>query len=82
MNAKVDGNRIYKPVAPKKGVKLKSHKYKLSLKIKKLNLILNMKALQNDDYIKCTLTKIEYAKTLFMYDIQMGQEVFIPKDLS
>ena len=69
-------------MASAKRVRIKSHKYKLISKLKKLNLIINLKALQKDDYIKCVINKIEYVKLLFLYDIQMGVEVFIPRDLS
>ena len=45
-------------------------------------MILNLKCLTKDDYIRCALSKIEYAKFLFLYNMQLGQEVFIPRDLS
>ena len=48
----------------------------------KLKMIINLKALNKDDYIKCVICKIVYAKEMFIHDISMGQEVFIPKDLS
>ena len=41
-----------------------------------------MKFLQYDDFIRGVLTKIEFSKTLFICDFEMGYEVFIPKDLS
>ena len=48
----------------------------------KLNLVINLKALKHEDYIKCVLIKIEFVKTLFLYDIELGVEAFIPRDLS
>jgi hypothetical protein len=32
--------------------------------------------------LKCILEKIEITKKLFLFEIQDGDEVFIPKDLS
>lgn len=33
-------------------------------------------------YIKCTLRKISLMKKLFVLELEQGQEVFIPKDLT
>ena len=38
----------------------------------KLCLIVNMKILQKDDYIKAVLTKIEQSKKMFVYEMQRG----------
>ena len=48
----------------------------------KLKLVINLTALKCEDYIKCCLIKIDFVKTLFLYDIEMGIEVFIPPELS
>jgi len=45
-------------------------------------MIINLKALSRDDYIRCVINKIDFSKTMFVYDIAMGWEVFIPRDLS
>ena len=41
-----------------------------------------MRALRKEDYIHCVLTKIRYNITLFIYDVQMGQETYITQDVS
>jgi len=45
-------------------------------------MILNLKALKREEYVKCIINKIEIAKTLYIIEIQLGNEVFIPKELS
>ena len=59
MDTKVDGNRIYQPVTHTRRIFLKSFRDKLAKKYTKLCYIINMKALQQDDYIKCVMSKIE-----------------------
>ena len=52
MDAKVDGERIYQPVAVKRRVIMKSAKANLIKKYLKLKLILNLVALKKDDYVR------------------------------
>jgi len=35
-------------------------------------MIVNLKALEKDDYIRCVLSKIEFSKIIFIYEIQLG----------
>ena len=55
MDAKVDNQRIYQPVAAARRVKMKNEKTKLIKKYQKLNMIINLKALKYDDYVKCVI---------------------------
>jgi hypothetical protein len=38
--------------------------------------------LKNQLYLEAVLEKIQVAKKLFVMEVERGQEVFIPKDLS
>lgn len=65
----VDGNRIYEPISDGRRVTMKTDKYKLLTLINKLNLVLNLKIIQKEDYIYCCLAKIRNVQKLFLYDI-------------
>ena len=49
---------------------------------RKINLVINMKAISGVIFLRALLKKIDLARDLFIMDIEEGQEVFIPKDLS
>ena len=61
---------------------MKSEKVNLRKKYQKLNMILNLKALKKEEYVKAVINKIDVAKTLFIIEVQLGNEVYIPKELS
>jgi len=44
--------------------------------------MLNMKIVPPEHYPFMILKKIEYAKMLMIQEIQWGEEIFIPKELS
>jgi len=69
MDTKVDDKRIYEPVSQARRVKMKSDKANLMKKYQKMNMILNLKALHRDEYVKCIIQKIEIAKTMFIIEI-------------
>ena len=48
---------------------MKSEKSKLMGKYHKLNMIINLKALKKDDFVRCIINKIEIAKTMFIIEI-------------
>jgi len=69
MDTKVDGKRIYSAVTHTRRVAMKSQRALLIKKYLNLNMIINLKALQKDDFCKCVLSKIEIIKTKFIIDI-------------
>ena len=48
----------------------------------KLNLCINLKAVHGIVYLHAILMKIMLAKQFFIKEIEEGEEVFIPRDLS
>ena len=48
---------------------MKSERVFLLKKYQKLSLIINLKALKKEEYVKCILNKIDIAKTLFIIEI-------------
>ena len=47
-----------------------------------LKIIVNLKMVGKNLFIKLALRKIKLAKELFILDLEQGQEVFIPKEFS
>lgn len=45
-------------------------------------MIIQVGVLKNQLYLEAVLEKIQVAKKLFVMEVERGQEVFIPKDLS
>ena len=66
----------------RKLVATRSHKSKIVKQIINLNLILALKTLKGILHIKSVLKVIELHKKLFVNEIELGQEVFIPQRLS
>jgi len=61
--------------------------YKFQKKIKQiqyntLNMMINMKLINGPRYIETILKKLELVKELFLMDLEIGEEVLIPKELS
>ena len=61
---------------------MKSELAVLMKKYHKLNMIINFRAIKNEEFVKCVINKIEIAKTLYITEVQLGNEVFIPKELT
>ena len=47
-----------------------------------LQLALTLKCINGLSYIKCLLTRISISKNLFVLEMEQGNDVFIPKDLT
>lgn len=47
-----------------------------------LKIIINLKMVNKNLFIKLALRKIKIAKEIFILDLEQGQEVFIPKEFS
>lgn len=79
---KVDGINMYYPRS--KGVKLrfKFRKKVLDMQLIKLKFILAIGGLTDIFYIIATLRKYEIIKAMFVLELELGQEVFIPYSLS
>ena len=45
-------------------------------------MAIKMQAVHGETLLLCILRRIELAKELFILEIETGQEVFIPKDLT
>ena len=48
----------------------------------KYKMILGCKCLRGVLFVEVLLEKIKLMKNIFMYDIELGHETFIPRDLS
>jgi hypothetical protein len=81
-NVKVDGMQMY----DQRSTKAKFH-YKVIRKIiekqlTKVKFMIAVGGLIDIFYIKCMLRKISLMKKMFVLELEQGQEVFIPKDLT
>ena len=47
-----------------------------------MRLLINMKAICGILYIKAIIKRVELSKYLFIHEIEQGQEVYIPQELS
>jgi hypothetical protein len=45
-------------------------------------MMINLKLIKGPRYIESILKKIELVKDLFLIDLELGEEVIIPKELS
>lgn len=48
----------------------------------KHGMAVKLKAISGISLLRCLLRRIQIVKELFIIDIEQGQEVFIPKELS
>lgn len=76
------GLRMFDDKSAKDFLRIKKSRVNKISVIHQLNIILGLKAVQKMAYVNFTLKKIELQKNLFLIDIEQGQEVFVPKDLS
>jgi hypothetical protein len=51
-------------------------------KLQKLNLLIQFKAIHGEIYIRTIIKRINVAKEIFIMNIELGLETFIPKVLS
>ena len=73
---------MYEPKIERKRVQLK-YKHKEYIKqYKKIELIIQLKAVKGPNLLKCILKKHTLAKDLFIQEIELGSEVYITKELS
>ena len=61
--------------------------YKFRKKLKQiqyntLNMMINMKLINGPRYIESILKKLEIVKEIFLMDLELGEEVLIPRELS
>ena len=71
-----------KAIIIEKVVKQEMRKTLKSLKIKKLNVIINLKAVQGILYIRTVLYKYQVCREMFIEDIERGIVAHIPFCLS
>ena len=62
-------------------MKFKHRKSTITEKYRKLDMLLFLKAFQGILFIKAKLQMIQYAKNIFILDLEQGQEAFILKEL-
>lgn len=67
---------------PQKRIKYKAQRNLMKMEYLKICLLIKLKSISKSIYIKCLLRKIKIAKILFIQELEMGQEVFIPQPLS
>ena len=77
-----DGQHIFQTKNYKKMIEYKKSKYIQNALFEKIKLVLNLKAVSKILYIKLLLKKIDLAKSLFILEIEQGEEVFIPPEIS
>ena len=65
-----------------KKVKSKRKKLELTQTINKMKIVINMKIVKPYYLLKVMIQKIQIAKDILIFEIQSGEEVFIPKELS
>ena len=69
-------------VDPQQFIRMKMETHSRQKIQKIFNMAIKMKAVSGLAFLKCILRHIELTRELFLMEIQQGQEVFIPKDLS
>lgn len=73
---------MYQPKIEGTRVQLKYKYKKYMQQYKKIELIIQLKAVNGPNLLKCILKKYALAKELFIQEIENGNEVYIPKELS
>ena len=81
-NVKVNGKHMYVPRDAATQLRNKFNRRVLNEEFIKLKFILGVGGLNDIFFIKTILEKIEIAKKQFVLELEEGQEVFIPSDLS
>lgn len=66
----------------KRFVQYKTRRIETEEHIEKINLILSLKAVHDEAYLRIVLQRIEFARKIFIMNIEIGLEVLIPKLLS
>jgi len=77
-----DGRTLQPSISFTKRTKQKFERKKRQLLVLSLKLVIGLKAVQGKFYLLALLKKITLVKELFIFDIEEGQEVFIPHELS
>ena len=79
-----EGNpfKMYEVKSHKKFLEVKMQKAQISLNVRKIQIILGLKCAEGMLFIKVLLKKISLIKDLLVTEIEQGNEVYIPKDLS
>lgn len=76
------GQQLFQTKNYKKVIEYKKNKYITTAMFEKIKLVLNLKGVDRILYIKLLLKKIDLAKKLFILEIEQGDEVFIPAEIS
>lgn len=50
--------------------------------LNKLNLLIKIKAVRDEVYIRIIIKRIEISKEIFLMNIELGLETYIPRELS
>ena len=62
-------------------IRYKQQKYKCTKAYQKLKIVVNMKAVKGVMMLKALITKIMFAKKIFVLDIEQSKEAYIPNEL-
>ena len=80
--AKVGNLRMYEPKTIKKRLEFKFERNNRVDQYLKLKLVLSLGAVKGEFLIQIFLRIISLAKEIFVLNIEQGQEVFIPLELT
>ena len=81
-NVRINGKPMYQPRDVATQLRQKYNRRVLNEEILKIKFILGVGGLNDILFIKAVLKKIDLMKRSFVLDLEQGQEVFIPHDLS
>lgn len=73
---------MYEVKSHKKFLEIKMQKAQFNLNLRKIQVVLGLRCFKGMLFIRVLLKKIQLIKDLFLTEIEQGNEVYIPKDLS
>lgn len=76
------GVRMFNKISHKEFVLSKLKKIQNELILQKMCLVVCLRLVNGPLFLRVLLKKIEVKKKMFVYNIERGQEVFIPRELS
>ena len=81
-NIQINDRSLYGEQSRERFVRYKSKLSEHIEMVNKLNLLIQLKAVRDEVYIRIILKRIEISKEIFLMNIELGLETFIPKVLA
>ena len=81
-NIRINDRSLYGEQSKERFVRYKSKLCELVEMLNKLNLVIQLKAVRDEVYIRIIIKRIEISKEIFSMNIELGLETFIPKILA